>query len=477
MKNLQTILTICLISIFSISCENEKEIESFEIESLSDKQKMMKETSILVGKIMINKDVKSALTEKMKEVGKDANIVSFAYLLGDHIGLRKNEIKNLHKRERSNKGNNIFKIALDKEFKENRTNYEIINRTLEKRKSTNNQAKDINSITDQLANLLVTEELQIFYPYDSEFDVSDKSTKESSEFFMSYEPLDGSDTNIGYKFDNYSSEPQIVYDLDNDFLDRNHVYLIVSIDPCDMYGKECGFTDLLPSSPIYSDDSPSHTNTPGEPIEAPALLKDNYNHADILPEDILTTNMPRIMIAGTKWIGFGGTHLKLKIWRGTADGEVIQNSDGTISAKGNKYLISDIRIRRKDCRKKRWVNFNTEFDPDWTMSENSQSIAVFSYHKLGSKASVDLTAKSGFKKEGDKIVPNTESSGTAKIEISENKAILRAKFEVSRRYALATNVGKGTTNETVEFQGIQYNKKWNDRFNYFFQHYYTDLTN
>lgn len=216
---------------------------------------------------------------------------------------------------------------------------------------------------------------------------------------------------------------------------------------------------------------------PGDPIEGPVLLKENYNHADILPDDILTTHMPKIMIAGTRWMGFAGTHQKLRIYTGTSDGKITQNTDGTITAGPNGYLIAYVRIARRYCSKQRWVNFNYEFDTDWTMSENSQSIAVFSIHKLGGKASAELTAKSGFKKDGDKIVPNTESSGTVKVELSENKAILRAKFEISRRYVLATNVGKGTTNQIVEFDGIQYNKKWNGRFNYFFQHYYTDLTN
>ncbi|WP_019037489.1 hypothetical protein [Psychroflexus tropicus] len=153
-----------------------------------------------------------------------------------------------------------------------------------------------------------------------------------------------------------------------------------------------------------------------------------------------------------------------------------QNSDGTITAKGNDYVVREIRIRRKDCRKKRWVGFNTEFDPDWTMSENSQSIAVFSIHHLRASASAELKAKSGFKLENGAIKPSAEVSGEVKINVNTGKAILRVNFEISRRHVLATNVGPGTSGSTIQSGGVHYNHKWNDRFNYYFNHYYTDLT-
>lgn len=461
-----------LFTLVIISCSGDNDLKDLQVESLTDKQKLMQETSKLVGKLLTDNDVKSALTEKMKEADEDANIVSFAYLFDHETGLRKNEIESFTKKASKTKDGNIFKIALEKEFEENGSSYEIISKTLDNRKSTNSLAKTGASIANELTALLVSEELQIFYPYDPEYE-DDSSIQ---EFHVSYDPLADAQTNMGYKFQMGSTDTNEVYGLDNDFLDNNPVYLIVRIDPCDMPDRECGFIDLQPAlqNPINGVMFPSDDNNQ---VPVTSLLTINKNHNNIPESDIISSQIPRIQINGTSWMGFGGTHQKLRFYRGTTDGlKVTQNADGTITASPTKYIINDFRCKRKYLkRKKRWLDINAEFDPDWNMSENTQVMAVFSIHHISSSASAELVAKSGFKLEGEEIKPHSEVSGSVKIKISLGSSKFRSNAELSRRQVLATIVGPGATSKTISDNGVQYNVKKIGIIDYYFKHYYTEL--
>lgn len=465
MKNkIYSLFLLTLLTLTIISCSDDDDLEKLSVESLTDKQKLMQETSKLVGKLLTDNDVKSALTQKMQEADKDANIVSFAYLFEHEAGFRKNELENFSKKASDTKDENIFKIALKKEFEENRSSYEVINKTLDNRKSTNSLAKTGVSIANELTSLLVSEELQIFYPYDPDYE----DDTNIQEFHVSYDPLTDAQTNMGYKFQMGSTASNEVYGLDNDFLDNNPVYLIVPIDPCDMPGRDCDFIDLQPAL---------QNSNSGVMVPTTSLLTSNINHNDIPESDIISSQIPRIQINGTSWMGFGGTHQKLRFYRGTTDGfKITQNTDGTITASGTKYIITDFRCKRKYLkRKKRWLDINAEFDPDWNMSENTQVMAVFSIHHISSSASAELTAKSGFKLEDGEIKPHSEASGSVKIKFSLGSSKFRSNTEMSRRQILATIVGPGTTSKTISDNGVEYNVKRIGIIDYYFKHYYTDL--
>jgi hypothetical protein len=86
------IKTAFLLSLFILtlsSCSNDdNHIDSVQTESLTDKQKLMQETSLLLGKMLTNVEVKKVLNQTMKEVDKDADMVSFAYLFDQENGLK-----------------------------------------------------------------------------------------------------------------------------------------------------------------------------------------------------------------------------------------------------------------------------------------------------------------------------------------------------------------------------------------------------
>lgn len=491
-KIFKSAFLIMLSTTIFVSCSEDSETIELQTENLNDKQKLMQETSILLGKMLTNSEVKTALNQKMKEVDEDAEIVSFAYLFEQENGLRKNEISNFSKRKVNS--SNIFKTALQNEFEKNEESYKTIANVLEAKTSKGALARTSATIANDLASLLVSEELQIFYPFDPEYEDDDTSVE---EFYVSYDPLNNAQTNTGYKFHVGLTDIDVVDGMSNDFLDDNPVYVIVPIDPCDIPGRPCGFTELqpapldpnnelLPSGNQFLINNPSGftggntggtgSNNNNNTVPTTTLLTANTNHNNIPESDIISSYIPRIQINGTSWMGFGGTHQKLRFFRGTTDGAVTQNADGTITATGSKYTIKDFRCKRKYVkRKKRWLGFDAEFDPDWNMTENTQVMAVFSLHHISASASAELTAKSGFKVEGGEIKPHTEASGSVKINFSLGSSKFRANAEMSRRQILATIVGTGTTGQTINDNGVQYNVKKIGIVDYYFKHFYTDL--
>jgi hypothetical protein len=484
---------IMLSTTIFVSCSEDSETIDLQIENLNDKQKLMQETSILLGKMLTNDEVKTALNQKMKEVDENAKIVSFAYLFERENGLRKNEIKKFSKRKVNS--NNIFRTALQNEFAKNEKNYKTIADALEAKTPKGALTKTSANIANDLASLLVSEELQIFYPFDPEYEDDDTSVQ---EFYVSYDPLNNAQTNTGFKFHVGLSNIDVVDGMSNDFLDDNPVYVIVPIDPCDIPGRHCGFTELQPApldpnnellpsgNQFLINNSGGFTgsniggtgsnNTSNNPIPITTLLTTNTNHNYIPENDIISSYIPRIQINGTSYMGFGGTHQKLRFYRGTTDGSVTQNTDGSITASPKDYIVKDFRCKREYIkRKKRWLDFGAEFDPDWNMSENTQDFAVFSIHHLAASASYELSMKSGLKVEGVNIVPHVEASGTRKLNITVGSSKFRANAEMSRRMILATIVGSGTTGRTINDGGINYNVKKIGIIDYYFKHFHTDL--
>lgn len=179
-----------------------------------------------------------------------------------------------------------------------------------------------------------------------------------------------------------------------------------------------------------------------------------------------------------RYIGFAGDRLKLTMVRASGDG-AIQVTNGQIVAGANVYTVgpNEFEIIRKHCRDKVWVVFDQEFDPDWNMSEHTQSMAFFSNHNLVfSTASVVLTTKSGFKLNAAGVPePYSEQSGSTTINVSIQGAKFREKVELSRRQVLSSIVGPCTTNQVHVDGGISYNVKWSGLVHYYFKHWHTVL--
>lgn len=467
MKNFKLLLAFCFLAVISFfSCEKENILENPEPEQLTSEKKLLKETSLLIGNIFKSQDVQKEFLSKMNDVGYDNQSVSLSYLLDRDDVIKKNELSAFNKKS-SLKSKNLFKIALQKEFQENSNKYPIIN-DLVNTQSLNLKSSSKNDVIDQLTKSLASKELQIFYPYSNEYDTDSKSL---TDYYVSYDPLDGSDTNEGFHFTNQkSARSNNMMIINNDFIDENPVFLVVPIDNCDIEGRICEFDDVNPIGGGNDDSLPPYTGRPKP-------LTYNVNHKDVPEGDILSSRIPMIKINGTSWMGFAGTHQKLAFHRGSVSGTTALSS-GQIVASASSYPVKYIRVKRKYIKRKlRWVGFNAEFDPDWDMSENTQAFAVFSVHHMRGEASTESSVKVGMKTDSTgTLVPTVEPTVTTKVTMKQNSSKYRFKVELSRRQILSTITGKGLTNQTIRDKSIDYNVKKIGIVDFYFKFWHTDLT-
>ena len=91
------ILFSSFLSLFLVnSCNETREEQVSQNEktttlSSTKKVKFKKETALLIGRILSNKSVRDEVLGEMKNVSRDAEVVSFGYLLKKENGIRKNE--------------------------------------------------------------------------------------------------------------------------------------------------------------------------------------------------------------------------------------------------------------------------------------------------------------------------------------------------------------------------------------------------
>lgn len=451
-----------------ISCDNNDLTEQV-ITNEKDQKALFKEVSLLLGKVITNPGVRQELNIRIKEADPIYGSVSFAYLLNEDNDLKKNELEvkaGLLKSARLK--HSLFGLALNDEFKKNIDQYPTI-----KEKCVDRFSPDLKStsflIDEDLNRMLIKENLQVFYPYIEFVDNKEYANDDRSinEFYVSYATQDGSLRNEAFGFLNQEGFKDKL-EIDNDFIDRNPVYVIVPIDPCDIPGQPCNSIELFPIEELNS-------SLPPPLFNGPKLLTYNIDDKDI-PEDksILTTMIKSIRFRNTSWMGFGGTHQKIELYRGSADG--ISITPNGISVTGSKYMLKYYRIRRKYVSRSNWLKLNAEYDPDWTRIESTQSMAVFSIHKFAATASTNMTGKANVKVgEDGKPVYSSENSYSTSISLKVDEAKFRGNVELSRRQVLATIIGKGTTNKSRIHDGHEWNVKSIGIIDYYFYHYYQDL--
>jgi hypothetical protein len=469
MKNyIYTLLLLTLI----VGCTKEEDISLEPLNSdLTEQQILLKETSKLLGKTLTNKNALNHLKGilKAKDLDEDQQIISFGLLFGDDKGLRKKESNLKEKYKRKSISYN-FKEAFKNTYEKNKEEFSTINSLIESKKSAKTSSPS--DFSSSLVDLLEDENLQIYFPYDPEFEYDDKSI---NEFAVTFDPLELVDTNVAWSYTADNEQVAYISVVDNDYLDENPVFIVGLIDICD---RNDNINNMQKTGLCSYVEVGASTNDPDPLPTGPILLTYSVNHNEIPEKDIISTNIPRIQVNGTSYMGFGGTRQKLKFFRVTSDGSVTQNADGSITAGAFNYELGYISIKRKFIkRKKRWVDLNFQLDPDWNMSENTQSVAVFSIHHFSADASYELTAKSGFKVDPIKgIVAGSEISGASKLKVTVGNAKFRANVELSRRQVLSTIVGPGITGKQKEFDGINYNVKKIGVIDYYLEHYFTDLT-
>lgn len=421
----------------------------------SDKIKFKKETSLLIGRLLFKKEVQEEVLASMKEVSDYGEVVSFGYLMGRNKGIRKSESEKIN--SKLAKGENLFLQSLEKELSDHKADYPIINDRIAKKAATSSTSKlppDGDPFTDAY--------LQLYSPYN---EVNDLPPTSYASYYTSDETEDGSSTNSGYYFNGVSES--YVSSMNNDFIDTHPSFIVSVIDDGDLVGGVSSFTELF-----------EVTTLPPPLTTGPTLLTYSVNHNDIPDQDIITTRIPLIKINGTSWTEFGSTHQKFRVFRGGVDSGVTQNADGTITVTGKGFQIGeDFKTKRRNARKKNWINFDREFDVDWNQSESSHQIVVFSLHKWKASDETTVNVKYAYKYntvsglwEG-----TIEPTGSTNVKVTSGSSIFRSNSELTRRQVLSTITGAGSTGKTQNDGGIEYNVKSVGIVDYYFKHWYTDL--
>ncbi|UJH67522.1 hypothetical protein [Allomuricauda sp. SCSIO 65647] len=468
----RTLIALAIVSCESTSIEGIENIETDE--SLGERKEFMKETSLLMGRVLADRDVRNEVVSKMAEIDSYGELASFSYLLGERNVLRKNEVKLLNTDKASfSKGKSLFRQKLIDEVVNNIEEYDYISSQLTDRNvdvgsisSKSNQ----DEIGQELAQILVNEELQIYLPYEDKI-IAGKGSEDV--FYVTYDPLEYTKTNEAFKYDPSISSGmgptlQPIGPVDDDFLDDHQVFVLSPIDSCDIDGRKCSYEELFP----VRDEERNDIHPPF--AKGPKLLTYNVNHKDIEEDDIISTVMPRFRVKGKDWLGFAATHQRIEVFRGSPDGKISVRG-GAITAESNVYKIGYFRFRKKGVKKGWWHKVNREFDADWNMSENEQVITIFSKHRLRGEVAAELNTKAGLKLVNGKVMPVAEATISSKVKISVGGAKLRGKVPLTRRQVLSTIIGNGITNETYTDGGVKYNVKKVGIFSYYLKHYYTNL--
>ena len=455
------ILFSSFLSLFLVnSCNETREEQVSQNEktttlSSTKKVKFKKETALLIGRILSNKSVRDEVLGEMKNVSRDAEVVSFGYLLKKENGIRKNEKSKIY--ARSAKKTSLFLDALNDELSNNTSDYSTIKEVIAE-KSKAGVASRVPA--EQIGDVLTGENLQLYSPYN---EINGYSTTAYRTYYTSDEMVDGTPTNSGYYFNGYTET--YIASMNNDLIDSKPSFIISEIDPCDLEGGVCDTVELTAAT------------LPPPLTNQPTLLTYSVDHANIPDADIVSSRIPMIKVKGTSWMGFGGTHQKLRFFRGSYEGGMTQNADGTISVTGLKYQIgSDFRTKRRNVRKENWLTFDREFDPDWNQSEHTQQFVVFSLHKWRDEKSIDLSVKYGLKKNDKGGWEGTpEATGSAAVKFTSGSCIFRANSELPRRQVLSSITGVGSTGKVYNDGGVEYNVKSIGIVDYYYKHWYTDL--
>ena len=471
---LHSYLCVLVTSLVLVSCSKESETipipELLEIAepqgAFETENKLLKDVSLLVGQALTDAEVRAEVNSKIENADALKELVSLSFLLGRENGLSKKESTALKSGKLSlASGPNRFANALAHEVETNGSAYSALSEQLERNGFDPTASKSAEAATAQLTALLADQNLELYYPFGEGPQAASKS---AGDFYVSYRPVQYVEVNEVFLYSGADTEAAALKSfgvVNNDFIDTHNVYILGQMDPCDLPGKQCDFVDLVPEEP---EGQP-------EPLGAQAkLLTYNVNHSSIEEEDIVSTRFSGFKIDGNDWLGFGASHQKIEIYRGSADGK-ISVEDGKISATSKSYNINYYRIRAKGARKGWWYHHNDEFDDDWNMSENEQVITLFTKHHLTGSASVELNTKAGLELKNGSIQAVPQATVSSKIKVSLGSARQRTKAQLSRRQVLATIVGPGVTQRTITRDGQTWNVKKSGIFHYYFKHYYTDL--
>lgn len=455
-----SLLAIIMFILISVGCVNNEEINQLENDSVDtelltendrNKIEIAKEFSLVLGKILTDKQNRIELGYMIQKLDDFGDAISVSAMLGDKERMAPSELEILNSLEGDvmhRKKVNLLKESLISYSLENISEFKVLEQSFNNYISRSYSDNANLSYSDALIDFYSSQGLVIHVPYAENFDW------ELMEYgiTMTYDPIIRVDWNEGYTYDEFGNAHLLPY-VDDPYSFDNPTYVITYYNP----------DDFVSAPPIPT--------LPTQVADA-VILGMNVNHESISQKDVLFTVIPEMRITSTHYIGLFGKKVKLQIFRGSNKLNV--NFDGTIgnSASGDTYKYTEYHFSKQDCIDKNWKTVNIQFDPDWDMSENSQQIVLFTKHHISAKGKIKVGAKVGYNFVTQK--PTAEATGSVDIEMELNASKFRTNSELSRRQVLISIVGD--TGLGTKFRnGNNYNIKEVGRAEFYFEHYFTDI--
>lgn len=428
--------------------ENENKYSSRSSNVKIDTIAASKELSLAIGRTLIKDPVLTKeITNLVQDFDDFGNFISISTLLKNQYLSPKYEQDRISelKFDFSKYQIDKFKSALNDELKER--NFEYIN---------------LYEIGNGEINfeIISSLNLSLFFPY-----LENHNWESLNEFTVTYENESEDDDQEAFLIKKGVEKFESHRIKEDDQLFGFPTLAIIPLEPFYNYG--------VPLGPVQWDNNgyPIKVIIPNSPIQGTrTLLTKNYKPNKLAVNSVLETNIPKVRITGADWKRNLSSSLRISILR--ASSSLAINSNGTYTAVADSYYFYK-EFSGRNCRKSQWVDVHWQWDPNWRAIEASQQIVVLNRRKNADTTTVSVNAKNSMNSQGQYTPEITTSVNHTS---SEGKTINRGNREIDRDQALITIIdGAESHNETYHYNGINNSVRKIDRFQYFFQYYYTNL--
>lgn len=467
--------------------EDAKLSEEISEEILAERE-ILKETSIIIGKIINNKEARNEMTSKMKIFDEKDYNISLHALMGHDSKMTYREQEKFSELQLKGTKESVFKKMFIDEVSNNEIEYPALMSLKKnlKQKGLHNKSNE-NDLDINAA---------IYIPY---LDVNEDENELGIDFYVGYDPLTFEDAEV-FKIDENGN----IFDqrtANFEFVEDNRVVGIVPIDPCEYEPDNCNDFEMEPlvfdeqtniygsshfnqlqqfdphdGNPFIDDGSswygentggggPTGGGNPNQGNEwdgsgntqnTSYLMVTNENHEDFNDEDyLISTEFTAFRSKSSAWMRVFDRRLRLRFHFGRGE-KLNVNENGTVTpGPESEHLASSSIRRRRAGRSHRWYDARVALDYDWSMRKVEQRLFVFTRHSIASNASVTRKAKYGVTANNGTVAPVAEDVVEVEINIQRSNSKYRATTPITRNFAFQYNVGYGPLpdDECLNYEG------------------------
>lgn len=523
---MKKIIFIVLAVIF-ISCnndflENESLVSDDKIKVImnNNNDEAIKEFYQIIGRAFKDENVKKEISALVEVVDPYSFGISFSFLYGNFEDITKHEKRVLAKNENLNfknkSGKNVFREKINEIF--SNTSHPNLDNYIDEKFGTKLKNRSIDSEIDVF---ILENNLQLSFPYKDKFDWEnlEEFTVTIDELNLEEDFLDDDNYDFYYSGSKFVEDSIIDIDIINDdYLYENPTIAIVEKDD-DYLGNYTRLTigeneylidrdlpheqiiaeyhDIWSNEGLTFTTPPPHTggtsgsnsgnqngNNPTAngnseidwgPAPQRVRVPQNINPYSFFPENyVLTVFMPKARIKGRAWKRSLSNSHRTRIQR--VGGQITVNPNAGYVFGAGVYNF-DFDVSRSSLKEHRWQNLQIMFDPNWHKAKGTQQLVFWTKRKSSSRK--DVTVKNEVKLDAQgNYTPSTSQQVNIKAH-SQAKAVFRGNVELDRDQILTTIVGGSESdNATYNYENMNLSiRRLSERFEFFFDFYYTDLSN